>query len=98
MSLAALSPPSLFPSPKLGLYFEPIPHVLIDSYDPNDLALDTFTSGIISKELSAIIARPFTSPEIWVFSDLNKTLGGDDGLGAGELQYKGVEEVKRGLR
>jgi hypothetical protein len=63
-------------------------------YDPNDLALDTFTKNIIARELAAIIARPFAPPENWVFS-LDNRVTGDSG--AEMMQYKPIEEIRRGL-
>ncbi|KAI9633770.1 Bestrophin, RFP-TM, chloride channel-domain-containing protein [Dioszegia hungarica] len=63
-------------------------------YDPNDLALDTFTQNIIARELAAIVARPFAPPETWIFSAENKGFGP---TGAGDMQYQGVSEVRRCL-
>lgn len=63
-------------------------------YDPNDLALDTFTKNIIAQELSAIIARPFAEPETWLFSADNHLVGRDN---AETMQYKSTEEIRRDL-
>ncbi|WVQ94903.1 hypothetical protein IAU59_001989 [Kwoniella sp. CBS 9459] len=43
-------------------------------YDKNDLNLDFFTHNIIREELAAITARPFGSPDEWIFSPQNETL------------------------
>lgn len=70
--------------------------LLIVRYDPNDLALDTFTQGIIAQELAAITTRPFPPPETWVFSAENQNFG-MKGRGAEALQFQGLEAVRKGL-
>lgn len=78
-------------------------------YDRNDLNLDHYTSGIIARELDAIIARPFAAPEEWVFSDKNMTFGPVSlpgpgvaagmwmGLNARELEVAGTDVLRKSL-
>ncbi|WWC72218.1 uncharacterized protein I206_106180 [Kwoniella pini CBS 10737] len=65
-------------------------------YDKNDLNLDFFTNNIIREELAAITARPFSTPDEWIFVKENDTLG-RVGVGADELLERGLVEVRNSL-
>ena len=66
-------------------------------YDKNDLNLDFFTSSIISQELAAITARPFPSPDEWMFSADNQILG-LHGVGADQVLKEGMDTLRLGLK
>lgn len=66
-------------------------------YDKNDLNLDFFCSSIIAQELAAITARPFPTPDEWVFSPNNQTLG-LSGVGADTVLKEGLGTLRLGLK
>ena len=66
-------------------------------YDKNDLNLDFFCNEIICQELAAITARPFPTPEEWVFSAQNQTLG-ISGVGADRVVLEGMQTLRMGLK